>query len=144
MKPYKVAIIGQGFVGKSFKRLFERHYEVVTYDPSQNENYPATEIDKCDLSVICVPTPMSADGSCDTSIVEKMVKKVRTPLILIKSTVVPGMTDKLRERTGKKICFSPEYTGESVYFQPPEYDWREIEQEPFVIVGGNARANSFL
>lgn len=132
-KNYKIAIIGQGYVGKAFKRLVENHYDVVTYDPQQNDKYPQKDINDCGLGVICVPTPSRKDGSCDTSIVEEAVKKISTPLILIKSTIEPGTTDRLAKKYKKNICFSPEYVGESHYFHPY---WKEMVESPYLIVGG--------
>ncbi len=60
----KIAIIGQGYVGKAIKELVENHYEIVTYDPKLNLDYPKEDIDKCELAIVCVPTPMSEDGTC--------------------------------------------------------------------------------
>ena len=67
------------------------------------ENYDAKFDDKrsvnhCDLAIICVPTPMSEDGSCDTSEVEGIIKWIKTPLILIKSTIPPGTTERLKKQ----------------------------------------------
>lgn len=63
----KIAIIGQGYVGKAIKGLFEGYYETITYDPKLNPEYPKDAIDKCKLAIVCVPTPMSEGGKCDTS-----------------------------------------------------------------------------
>ena len=130
-----IAVIGQGFVGRAFKELVQSHYRVVTYDPVENEKYPKSLIDGCDLSVVCVPTPEKTDQACDTSIVEQAVSRLETPLVLIKSTVAPGTTDRLRKSTGKRICFSPEYICETTYYNPY---WQRMIQVPFVVVGGIA------
>ena len=130
----KLAIIGQGYVGKAFKKFVEKHFEVVTYDPAVNSAYDKKLIDSCDLGVICVPTPPREDGSCDTSIVEECVKKLNTPIILIKSTVTPGTTDKLAKKYKKKICFSPEFVGESKYYHPY---WMDMVESPYAIFGGD-------
>lgn len=66
-------------------------------------------------AVVCVPTPMSEDGSCDTSIVEEILTTTDHEFYLIKSTIPPKTTDYLIEKTGKKIAFSPEYIGEGKY-----------------------------
>lgn len=129
----KIAIIGKGFVGKAFARLVSSHYAVVTYDPEENDSYPKESIDACDLAVINVPSDSNPDGSCDTSIVEQALDRLDTRLVLIKSTVEPGTVDRLKEKTGKRICFSPEFIGQSNYYQPY---WIEIVETPFLIVGG--------
>lgn len=135
----KIAIIGLGVVGQGMRRLFERNFDVIFYDPRLPESSTKEECNKCDLAVICVPTNQLSDGSCDTSIVEDAVSWLETSLILIKSTVPPGTTNRLRSETGKKINFSPEYMGESSYFTPfwKYPDPKDASSHTFVIVGGD-------
>jgi UDPglucose 6-dehydrogenase len=70
-------------------------------------------INLCQFAFICVPTPPAPDGSCDTSIVEETVQWCQSEIIVIRSTVAPGTTDRLRRQTGKRIVFQPEYAGET-------------------------------
>lgn len=141
-----VAIIGYGYVGRGMHRLFDRQTAAV-YDPFAKD-IPAgmgtakADANKCDLAIICVPTLEKKDGSCDTSVVEETVSWLKTPLILIKSTVPPGTTDRLVKKTGKKIAFSPEYLGESSYYTPPwKYpDPREVKMHTWQIFGGEKAA----
>lgn len=136
MKKDKIAIIGHGIVGKAFEDMVKDHYEVVTYDPTENATYPEEKINNCHLGVICVPTNSKEDGSCDTSIVESAIEKLNTKIILIKSTVEPGTIDRLKKSTKKRICFSPEYIGESRYYHPY---WIGMKETPFLIVGGEKK-----
>lgn len=133
----KIAIIGYGVVGKGMEKLLKDRFEIVIYDPGEwmAEKDP---VNTCDMAVICVPTNQMADGHADTSIVEEVVSWINVPLILIKSTVPPGTSDRLRKLTGKKINFSPEYMGESRYFTPPwKYpDPTDARSHDFVIIGG--------
>lgn len=129
----KIAILGLGHVGSSVKRFIEEYYEVVTFDPKHDSIYPHAQIDRCEVSIVCVPTPMLPSGECDTSIVDSVVSQLGTPYVLIKSTVPPGTTDRLRKATGKRICFSPEYIGQSMYNNPV---YRTMNDVPFLIVGG--------
>ena len=130
----KIAIIGMGSVGKAFTEFVGDKYPLIVYDITYDNPYPKKDIDACDLAVVCVPTPQANDGSCDTSIVEKVIKKIETPLIMIKSAVVPGTTDKLKSETGKHIVVSPEYIGESKYHNPV---YKAMIDTPFHIVGGD-------
>jgi len=136
----KIGVIGKGYVGKAIYNLFKDHYEIVAKD--KEGDY--LKINECDLSVVCVPTPMNKDGSCDTSIVEEVIKWIEAPLILIKSTVPPGTTFQLKRRWGKRICFSPEYVGEGGYYIP---EWQyphptKIESHTFLVVGGDKKDTS--
>lgn len=136
MIKYRIGIIGSyGHVGSSIAELFEgrEDYDIVGFDL----DFGSKEgINDCDLAIICVPTPAGRDGSCDITIVEEVVSWVKTPLIMIKSTVAPGTTEMLKKRYKKRIVMSPEYYGESRYYQPPEWGAREWA---YMIVGGNEK-----
>jgi UDPglucose 6-dehydrogenase len=71
-------------------------------------------IHKCDFVFICVPTPMFVDGSQDLSYVESSFDKATNkPIYILKSTVLPGTTEKLSKKySGSKIIFSPEFLTE--------------------------------
>lgn len=115
----KIAIIGNGFVGSCFHKIFP---DATIIDPPKGtrEGYGAT--DGMDLSIVCVPTPMNIEnGSCDTSIVESVVPQLHSRLILVKSTVTPGTCDRLARKHRSGIVFSPEYMGESRYWTPPQF-----------------------
>lgn len=144
----RIAIIGaKGFVGKQMARMLKKHYEVVEYDLDLGSK---REVNKCDLGIICVPTPMSKTDvkrvdkteihRCDTSIVESVVKWLSTPLIMIKSTVEVGTTDRLAEKYGKSIVFSPEFSGETRYDVSSRMDFhKKAEKTPMFIVGGDSQ-----
>lgn len=132
----KVGIVGYGYVGKAMFEYFKTHYTTFFYDPFIEGSCTKDEINTCDLSVICVFTPTGKDGECDTSIVEEVIDWINTPLILIKSTIAIGTTKRLKEKTGKRICFSPEYIGESSY-DTGFYINNDIKQNTFYTFGGD-------
>jgi nucleotide sugar dehydrogenase len=140
----KIGIVGYGYVGKAMASFFENHYQVFIYDPrieafEKRSNVTLAtknQINKCDVALVCVPTPSDENGNCDTSIVEDTVRWLTTPLILIKSTVSIGTTDRLKEETGKRIVFSPEYCGESSYWSPYEFH-TDVKCTPFFTFGGD-------
>jgi len=133
----KIAIIGLGYVGNAYGKLFP---DAVIYDPKKGHKDKAL-VNNCYLSIVCVPTPQNRDGSCDTSIVEEVVSWIKTPLILIKSTVPPGTIASLKKKYKKRICYSPEYIGEGGYYVPA---WKyphpvDIIQHDFLIIGGSTK-----
>lgn len=133
-----MAIIGNGYVGKSYQKLFP---DAVIYNRHGNIAESRFEVNQCDLAIICVPTKMNEDKTCDTSIVEEVLGWVNTPLILIKSTIPPGTTKRLKKQFKKRICHSPEYVGEGGYFIP---FWKYAHPtEPiyhdFMIIGGDQK-----
>lgn len=135
---YNVAIIGYGWVGKAYHKVFP---DAVIYDePQIHPSLVANarrEVNECDLALVCVPTD-AKDGALDMSIVEDVVGWLNTPLILIKSALQPGTVDHLVEKTGKKIAVSVEMVGEGKYFVPYwKYpDAEDPRKHSFLIVGG--------
>jgi UDPglucose 6-dehydrogenase len=95
-----------------------------------------------DIVYICVPTPSSADGSCDTSIVEKVVYELipisQICAICIKSTVPPGTTRRLSEKYDIPISFVPEFLRERSAF----YDF--VNQEAVICGAANAAHESAI
>ncbi len=112
----KIGIIGVGIVGGAIKYGFEKlGHKVKVHDIKYNTKIE--DIIDTDICYICVPTPQSNIGKCDTSIVEDTVNKLITlkyrGIIAIKSTVEPGTTDKLQENNPTAaICFVPEFLRE--------------------------------
>lgn len=123
----KTKIYGFGWVGKAMKTLFP---DALVYDPALGFN----DTEKADVAFVCVPTPLK-DGALDTSIVEEVVGKAKEDLIIIRSTVMPGTTDRLIEKFSKALVFQPEYLGETVNHPMTDQKTRQ-----FIIIGGDAFA----
>lgn len=150
----KVAIIGNGWVGKAYARIFD---DVVIYDEPEIVEYWTKQqlkknakseikegrkyVNQCDIAIVAVPTntiTVNGKKQLDMSIVEEVVDWIETPLILIKSALQPGTTDRLVEKTGKKIAVSVEMVGEGKYFIPfwKYPDPADPVAHNFIIVGG--------
>ncbi len=121
----KVAIIGsEGWVGRAMQSLFP---DAIRKDIGRGT---MAEVNECEVAFICVPTPNLTSGALDTSTVEQVVAECQCPLIIVRSTVMPGTCDRL-EKLGKNIVFQPEYLGETVAH--PLFDQHK---RPFLILGG--------
>lgn len=115
MTPYKVGIIGNGFVGEAQAFAFSPTTDLRIYDIDPlKRTHSKEEIDECDFIFVCVPTPMRKDGSQDISFIEKVFEEaVDGPIYIIKSTVLPGTTEVLTQKYPfLKIVFSPEFLTE--------------------------------
>jgi len=135
MSKPRIGIVGAGVVGGAMQALCGQ--DSVIYDTGPGCPQDKDAINDCDVVFVCVPTPMSADGSCDCSIVEDVVSWVEAPLIILRSTVSPGTTDRLREQHGKSIVFQPEYLGET-----PAHVFSDLSQRTFVVLGGTPEDTS--
>ena len=122
MEKNKIGIVGLGHVGSIMKEFFK---DAIVYDEIKkigNRN----EINHCQIAFVCVPTPQAEDGRCDTSIVEYVLNWLDSEVIVIRSTVPVGFTDKYRSEMGKRIVFQPEYYGETYahpFANPRNRNW---------------------
>jgi len=135
MRKPKVGVVGAGVVGSAMQRLCGP--ETVMYDTKPGHDQDKAAINACDVVFVCVPTPMAPDGSCDSSIVEDVVSWVEAPLIILRSTVSPGTTDRLAKKYNRQIVFQPEYLGET-----PAHMFGNMAERTFVVLGGTVEAVS--
>jgi UDP-glucose 6-dehydrogenase len=122
-----IGIVGCGFVGQSLLQLFG---PCEVYDPAQGKT-DKDAINRCRFAFVCVPTPTGQGGECDVSLVEETVRWIESDVIVIRSTVAPGTTDRLRHETGKHIIFQPEYIGETV-----AHPLLDHQAQGFSVLGG--------
>jgi UDPglucose 6-dehydrogenase len=131
----KVGIIGMGYVGKAVQASWlGSAHEVVYYDPAVAGSLPdvaAVVAERPGVIFVCVPTPSSSNGACDTSIVKSTLDQILgnyAGIVIVKSTVDPA--------------FWKSYTQHSNLFHVPEFlvassaihDYLNPE---FIFVGGN-------
>jgi len=136
-KQPKVLLIGFGWVGQYMGKYFTNAHYVESDGKVKKikDDLPANTDHGYDLAIIGVPTPMNPkSGQCDTSIVEKSVKKYKkiVDIFLVKSTVEIGTCKRLEEKYKTPVCMSPEYVGETL-----GHPLLEPRKDAFQIVGGN-------
>lgn len=125
---YKIGIIGsKGMVGGALKRYFEKTDNEMHYYDISGEG-SLLDLNMADYIYICVPTPYQEGIGCDTSIVEEVIDKLCTgKVIIIKSTVIPGTTDRLQEKfPEQKFIFNPEFLTEITADQDMNYPDRQV------------------
>ena len=117
----KLGIIGNGFVGNAIAHAFIPYMEVKIYDKDPDKSYNTlTEVSNdSDVVFISVPTPMTAEGAIDTSIIDSVfadiseVSENPETVFVLKSTVVPGTTRSIKDKYPQlKIVFNPEFLTE--------------------------------
>jgi len=115
MKKYIVGVIGCGFVGESQAFAFSATSNVRVFDINPlRSTHTLDEVLKSDFVFVCVPTPMKKNGDQDNSLIIDVFKKSKKgPIYIIKSTVLPGTTNKLnKDFPNLDIIFSPEFLTE--------------------------------
>ena len=146
----KIGIVGQGYVGSAVKEVFSKHYETNTFDLNGNCTCTNIEdlVDKSDIIFVCVTTPMNKDCSCDTSIVESVVKNIDNivycftnknhKIVAIKSTIPPGTTNRLnKECKNISVIFNPEFLTEANFID-------DFKNQNRIIIGGERPSTTKL
>lgn len=119
-----ISIFGMGFVGAANAELLSRKNKILCYDINSEvlKKYPQYTTTEniintllTDIFIICVPTD-GADGRLDCSKVEECIgiisDHVVNPVIIIRSTIPIGFTDKMRDKYIPSIYFVPEFLRE--------------------------------
>lgn len=115
----KIGVVGSlGVVGSALCYGFRKlGHEVKEHDLRLDSSL--NDVLETSLVFVCVPTPSSKDGSCNTEIVESVVEDLIAlgykGFICLKSTITPGTTEKLLERfdcLNYKLSFVPEFLRE--------------------------------
>jgi len=139
MKQIKVAIVGYGFVGKAVSyALTSSHIKQFHHDPKLGTNIKDLISFDPQFVFICVPTPMSDNGTIDSSIVETVFEQLRplkkiyaSTTIVLKSTVTPDIIDKLESKA--KFVYNPEFLTE-------RSACADFVSAPFHVFGGEESA----
>ena len=121
----KIGVVGNGYVGGALAHGFSPastgRCEVKVYDvlPERSLNTLEETVNDSDFVFVSVPTPMNKNGSISLKYVNEVFKNVNginrrsDNIIILKSTVVPGTTEKLQERyPNLNIVFNPEFLTE--------------------------------
>jgi UDPglucose 6-dehydrogenase len=122
---FNIGIVGLGYVGGAVLNAYTlKGHAVHTFDidPARNPTHTSFEefLESTNFIYVAVPTPMMSNGACDTGIVERVVHDLcmtsEKKVIVIKSTVSPGTTERLQQQHPEHIImFSPEFLTEANY-----------------------------
>ena len=151
-----IGIVGHGFVGRALEEGMKHAFDVHIFDtkyplPGMYDGFttgnsiitPSIEVlaERCHVIFVCVPTPMNADGSVNTLIVESVVNDIaqcdRENVVVIKSTVPPGTTKRLCSQLLKDLVFNPEFLTEANYIE-------DFKNQTRIIIGGDEPAKSVV
>lgn len=115
-------------VGNALYKYFEqkKNYKLFSYDIKGLGSLE--ELNKADFVYIALPTPYNPEKGCDTSIVESAIAELTgNKVVIIKSTVIPGTTDKLQKKFPQhKFLFNPEFLTEETCDQDMAFPDRQI------------------
>lgn len=110
----EIGFIGQGYIGKNYADDFERRgYKTIRYAKEEPYCKNLEAIKKCDLVFVAVPTPTTPKGYDASTIREVLPLTKKGAIVVLKSTIFPGLTRILqKEFPDKIIVHSPEFLSE--------------------------------
>jgi UDPglucose 6-dehydrogenase len=116
-KEMKIEIIGDGTVGKALGK----NMGITPLGPSEDKV-------NADIVIICVPTE-TINGKQDQSNVEQALGRIEgADLVIIRSTILPGTTDRLQRTTDIPLMFIPEFGFEQTMIE-------DLKRPDFYVVG---------
>jgi UDPglucose 6-dehydrogenase len=110
----KIGIIGRGTVGSAVYEGLEYLGHTMSFFDPKYEGSTITDVLDTDVVFISVPTDQAANGDCNTTIVDRVIEELAVAnyqgLVSIKSTVIPGTTDRLqKQHPGLRMSMVPEF-----------------------------------
>ena len=145
----KIGIIGRGFVGTAVEFGFSAQcgcnaiIKSFDIDESRKKDSLDETVNNSDFIFVSVPTPSNHSGIDLSSLISalesiELVNRRNDNVILIRSTIIPGTTQKLDEKFKKlNIVFNPEFLTE----RTAKFDF--INQSRFII-GGNPKFTNMV
>lgn len=120
-----VGLVGFGYVGQAIESFFSNKCRTYVYDKYKENLDTLTDVvQNSQVVFVAVPTPMNKNGSCNTDIVFSVLEDIKNEansigrsvdefVVVLKSTVEPGFTERSRLQTGLRLVFSPEFLTEA-------------------------------
>ncbi|MCX6760416.1 MAG: hypothetical protein NTW46_03695 [Candidatus Nealsonbacteria bacterium] len=120
----KTGVMGVGMVGGALAKFLDKP---LLYDKYKNIG-SLEELNKADIIFICVPTPYKEDIGFDYSCIEEALSNIKgNKTIVIKSTVLPGTTQKMQDKYPQhKILFNPEFLQEKTAIEDMKNPYEQI------------------
>ncbi|MCX6797765.1 MAG: hypothetical protein NTX66_00900 [Candidatus Falkowbacteria bacterium] len=124
----EIGFIGQGFIGQAYANNFiKRGFTVVRYGLQAEYLNNKDKIKDCEITFVAVPTPTTPAGF-DYKILEEVLALIsRGKIVVIKSTILPGTTEKLQNKFPDiYLLHSPEFLTEKTCQFDADFPKRNI------------------
>lgn len=113
MKRTKIGFIGLGFVGGAIAEVYDSaDADIIKIDPAKGYSGSYKDLEDTDGVFVSVPSPQSADGRADTSILESVLENLRAidyhGVIISKTTAPPDVYTRLQSQY-KNLVHAPEF-----------------------------------
>jgi UDPglucose 6-dehydrogenase len=107
----RIGIIGLGFVGSAIKdNYFDYSLYLIDTDTSKGYTDTYNDIKDAEGIFVCVPSPQNTDGSCNSTILENVLKNLKdyNGVIISKVTATPDVYERLQMEY-PNLVYVPEF-----------------------------------
>ncbi len=107
-----VGIVGYGCIGCALADWIRKHNHDVSIairDPGKGYD---GDIENASVVFVSIPVETGTDGRQKIGVLEEALKTLPDVPVFIRSTVLPGTTDKLARQLHKRLYFMPEFLTE--------------------------------
>jgi UDPglucose 6-dehydrogenase len=134
----RIGIVGFGFVGQAIWWSYQYKAELVIRDPKLVDSASLDQLASCDVIFVCVPSPSTEDGHCDTTILEDTLKELRFVSInkqipVISKVTAPPNVYACLQQEYPNLVYCPEfltaannvtdYANSNYFILGGDYDW---------------------
>ena len=138
----RIGIIGMGTVGEAIAGVHDRTM-LMWHDPKfeEWEQWDLEKITKnCGWIYLCLPTPVSEEGHCDTSILVDMFDQLKEfeGFVISKSTAPPKFYSEIIKQTGPTNKYKFRLLHMPVFIRP-EHALNDMMNPELIVIGGNPK-----
>ena len=112
-----VGIIGCGFVGGALKDWLEHNNpecKLFISDPPKGYN---DDLSNIDIAFLQIHVPTEDDGTQDLRLMTELIKNLPNVPVFVRTTILPGTSDRLSKETGHQVCYMPEFLTERTHIE---------------------------
>jgi len=109
---HTIGIVGCGFIGGALKQwieTFNPSVKVLVSDPPKGMN---DDLSAAEVFFISIHIPTESDGQQDLAPLEAIIKALPDRPVFIRTTILPGTSERLSKETGRRVYFMPEFLTE--------------------------------
>ena len=112
-----VGIIGCGFVGGALKVWLEENNPECKISVSDPPKGYHDDLSTIDVAFLQIHVPTEDDGTQDLTLMKELIMGLPNVPVFVRTTILPGTSDRLTKETGHQVCYMPEFLSERTHIE---------------------------
>ena len=88
--------------------------QVFVSDPAKGYN---DDMGGIDIAFLQIHVPTEDDGTQDLTLMAKLIKGLPDVPVFVRTTILPGTSERLSRETGRQVCYMPEFLSERTHIE---------------------------